>query len=539
MQRIQNVKRTLAMILAMMMVLTSTAFANWDSFQGDNDNNGVTETGVTSAKPSVTTVNLPNNGAYTGVDCQPLVHGSNIYVLYNGGTPDGSKGGARLACVDAAATKGETAWDVQVGAADNISQVSTPVITGDGSTLYGLYTYSENYFEGFAKQTVPAGKSVEYTFKDVELPDGYTNLQVTTGIMGTGKESGTVTILSGKTEVAKFSGTSYEGYTFNIYYTDGAPIPEGTYDIKVEITNGSDKDETWSQCQMLANAWKLFKADLTGKDHAVTDLNVSGTGSANTPVTLAEGKLYFGTYGAGSAYFQYDTAAEKLTTFNAPGGDQYYWAGAVVHNDRVYFGGEKGIVYVCDVNNFSKQLGNMYITGGVSIRSSLAKHGDHLYFTSTDGVLWRVKMEGNSVVEPESIDLGDTDEVSYSTSTPTIAGDYVYVGTYGETDPETYACAGAVLRVGLDQFGKDKDLAITTIYKGDKVQCSPVVYTRSSNVYVYFTTNVGNGTGYCYRDNSPRWDTSTSASGYAIQGFAMGNGFCVFGNDNNQLTIVK
>ena len=59
MKRIHNVKKTLALILAMMMVLTSTAFANWDSFQGDDLNNGTSETGVTSTKPNTTTVNLP------------------------------------------------------------------------------------------------------------------------------------------------------------------------------------------------------------------------------------------------------------------------------------------------------------------------------------------------------------------------------------------------------------------------------------------------------------------------------------------------
>ena len=138
MQRIHNVKKTLALILAMMMVLTSTAFANWDSFQGDDLNNGTSKTGVTE-KGDVSTVSLPNNGAFTGVDVEPLVHGSRIYALYNGGSTtggsakdftDGKVGGARLAAVDA--TDSKLLWSVQVGEADNVSQLSTPVLSRDG-----------------------------------------------------------------------------------------------------------------------------------------------------------------------------------------------------------------------------------------------------------------------------------------------------------------------------------------------------------------------------------------------------------------------
>ena len=165
MKRIHNVKKTLALILAMMMVLTSTAFANWDSFQGDDLNNGTSETGVTSTNPNTTTVNLPNNGAFTGVDVEPLVHGSRIYALYNGGSTtggsakdftDGKVGGARLAAVDA--TDSKLLWSVQVGEADNVSQLSTPVLSRDGKTLYGVYTYTNNIFpDDFTAKTIEAG----------------------------------------------------------------------------------------------------------------------------------------------------------------------------------------------------------------------------------------------------------------------------------------------------------------------------------------------------------------------------------------------
>ena len=86
MKRIQNLKRTIALFLAMLMAATSTAFADWDRFQGNDDNNGTSTYGVTSTSPSTTTVPLPNNGATTGLDVEPLVYGSRIYAFHNGGS---------------------------------------------------------------------------------------------------------------------------------------------------------------------------------------------------------------------------------------------------------------------------------------------------------------------------------------------------------------------------------------------------------------------------------------------------------------------
>ena len=103
MKRIQNLKRTIALFLAMLMAATSTAFADWDSFQGNDDNNGTSTYGVTSTSPSTTTVPLPNNGATTGLDVEPLVYGSRIYAFHNGGS-----NGATVTAVSA--TNGSQLW---------------------------------------------------------------------------------------------------------------------------------------------------------------------------------------------------------------------------------------------------------------------------------------------------------------------------------------------------------------------------------------------------------------------------------------------
>ena len=570
MQRIQNVKRTLALILAMMMVLTSTAFANWDSFQGDDLNNGTSETGVTSTNPNTTTVNLPNNGAFTGVDVEPLVHGSRIYALYNGGSTtggsakdftDGKVGGARLAAVDA--SSGKLLWSFQVGEADNVSQLSTPVLSRDGKTLYGVYTYTNNIFpEDFTAKTIAGGKSDSVTYKGVKLPGSFSNFQVTTGIMGTGKQTGTVEIKDSNGKVVQsVDSDSYDGYSFSVYYTDGDAIPEGTYDITVTIKNSDTKSVSWTQCKMLLNFWQAFKVESIDTDKPVVSmLKASGAGNANTPVTfddslidevLAGGQLYFGIYDGDRAYYQYTLRGDTVKEFKPKDGSMgFYNAGAVVHDGRVYFGSERGVVYVCRADRFDT-VGNIieFSDERVAIRSSIVleplslselTNGRDLYFTSYNGMLWRVRLDGDMVVKDqvEGLDLGSNIEEEHSSATPVVSGNNVYVATYG-TSESTWKLIGTVKQVTKSFTSSSK---LTTIYNGAGVQCSPVVYRNGTFDYVYFTTNVSNGTGYCYRvltnGTATQWWEAPSGN-YSLQGFAAGDGFMTFGNDGNEIIIVK
>lgn len=592
MKRIHTLKRTIALFLAMLMAATSTAFADWDSFQGNNDNNGVTEVNITgaTAQPSIT---LPNNGASTGVDVEPLVHGSRIYALYNGGTPmaDGT-GGARLAAVDASNSSliwtvpvdmktGDTspAEDIMTKRANNVSQIATPVITSDGTTLYGTYTYTQDMMSGktvafsgdYSDGKIGANGTAIATISGVTLPGGYGNLQVGTDITSTGTDQqiGTVSIKNGESVVQSFTSNSYGTYNFNIYYSDGTPVPGGTYTIEVSVENTTDTPIPWSTVSLLVNRWGLFKVDgIDGSSPATTLLNPSGTaytGQASTPLTISGNYVYFGIYDGDRAYFQYDISDGTLAKFAPPGNDQFYWAGAVVKDGRVYFGSEQGVVYVCSEGTFTIPLGNMYITGGAHIRSSMVlKHhkidslfdGNVLYFTSQDGKLWRVQVQGDSVVRPEYVSLGSG---VTSVSTPTIVstGDNcnIYVG-YSDAN---YGANNGIKVVTSANFttGAAKDVC-----KADgQVQSSPVVYRNSSGTdYIYFTTNTWNGTGYCCKYDgsagSQVW-TLAGVSAYCLQGFAMGTyqsgryeyPFGVFGNDGsadsttgnltNQLIIVK
>lgn len=570
MKRIHNVKKTLALILAMMMVLTSTAFANWDQYQGDSSNTGKSDTGVVT-KGSVTTVNLPNIGAWTGVDSEPLVYGSRVYAVYNGGTPKGTDGGARLACVDATKANGGTMdplWTVQLdNKADNVSQVSTPIIVNE-KVMYTALLHYENDLkgtgtEGWAGNAVSGGKfsfsssKTTATYEGLVLKgardDGYYQPQLVTDLMVTsGMEiTGTATLTNQATKnTYTLSASGYEGSNLTFYApSENAPlIPAGTYNLEVKIT--TNKDVSGSSMKFLTSRWALYEvAGINStSDKDVTVIKIcGGNGQPNTPIKRDGDHLYFGIYEGDRCYYQYNTARKVLTPFTAENGDDFYYAGAVVHDGKVYFGSESGKLYICPQENFAGGHASREVENKAAIRSSINLEpftlseiltGRHLYFTTLNGNLWRVKMHGDEVVETVELDLGSAANERNSTATPAISGNYLYVTTYG-SDPETWDPIGTVKRVPK---GFDKKTTPTQIYSGDRVQCSPVVYRNGTFDYVYFTTNVSNGTGYCYRvlanGTATQWWEAPSGN-YSLQGFAAGDGFMTFGNDGNEIIIVR
>ena len=162
-----------------------------------------------------------------------------------------------------------------------------------------------------------------------------------------------------------------------------------------------------------------------------------------------------------------------------------------------------------------------------------------------------MKLHNDTVMEQQGLDLGNTAAEARSTTTPVVSGDNVYVATNG-SDPTTWAAVGTVKRINKDfvsnietDADKNRDTdenKIVTIYNGAGVQCSPVVYRNGTTDFVYFTTNVSNGTGYCYRvlttGTAMQWWEAPSGN-YSLQGFAAGDGFMTFGNDGNEIIIVK
>lgn len=582
MKRIHTLKRTIALFLAMLMAATSTAFANWDSFQGNNDNNGTSTYGVTSLSGKQDAVTLPNDGATTGLDVEPLVHGDRIYAFHNGG-----KNGPTVTAISA--TDGSRLWTMPVSSGmvtgqdyiENVSQVSTPVIDKDGKNLYGVYTYNFDGIYGAQTDFHPVNIGVKgsetstatASYTSVTIPGDYSNLQLDTGLSNAAYDAtkpsdvltGTATLKNRETHAEfTFSGKSFENQNFSLYYSGGV-IPAGSYDLEVTITNNTSLEVIWRRNRLYAASWKMFGlSGIEGGTPAlITGINLSGRGQAASPLTLSGNNVYFGIYDADKAYYQYGISKNTSSAFTPGDGNGFYNAGAAIVGTNVIFGSDSGKVYMRPDDNFSGgnpdgRQGEMidlntYQSNPGKVRSSVCYDATDsaLYLTSYNGFLWRIRLSGSSfgTVTPMNITHNGA---MYSVSTPVVSpSGMIYVGTFGYTsDPNG---------VGYIMATRRDTTEVNAVCSSSIIQSSPVVYYNgtSNSDYIYFTTNVKNGTGYCYRclttttTGQPLkvWSVTPESgkNGYAVQGFAMGTytirrntyNFGVFGNDSNQLVICR
>ena len=561
-------KRVLTLVLALVLVfaLSLGAFAAWTQFQGGGDNNGVISVAPPTTNPqTVLRVGLPTNDPYNpawysnyvwnSVDVTPLISGGKAYTLYNGGVTNGTLGGARLGITDLAT--GNTCSLQISGIADNSFILSTPVIVG--SDIYAAVTdlvffdvtepfdsthwpsslpSGMNYVDTFLAFDDNATGSVESTGYDIDFlypMNTFTMFSdVTTGngtpvnYSLTLKDSNNVTypvVVN-----ASAPGTGVSVMTYN-----GATIPAGHYKLIVTIGAHTYEGKFWS-VTFKENGWSLFKIENFATNPNVsrvqdsTNTDISYPGQANTPITYADGNLYWGIYGGTKSYYQLNLNNSALAVFNA--NDDFYLAGAAVLGGYAYFGGDSGTLYKRDVSDFASTGTVIDNINAGRIRSSVAANGTDIYFT-TQGTAGTGTIQKYDTVS--ELRTSYSLEASFtSTSTPVISSNgYVYIGAYqGYTGGRVYA------------FDTDLHL-IETVYSGDPVQCSQIVYSDEDEVidYVYFTTNSGTGAGYCYSfdgtTGTQLW-TAGGASGnrYAVQGFASDAGYLVYGDDGGMLYII-
>lgn len=269
----------------------------------------------------------------------------------------------------------------------------------------------------------------------------------------------------------------------------------------------------------------------------------------NTPIVRAGNYLYFGTWsGREGVYYQYNLEAagnrSGLTSYTPPEGNGgFYWAGAIVKNDYVYFGGDGGYLYVRPSGDLFGNEGNEDFdnNGRIielgseagNVRSTISLYNDNLYFTSQGGYLWCFTANG---LDTSDMENWKTELAGVSTSTPTITNDFIYTGYY-----EGFT-TGGIQRTPLD--GGEAE----TIATPGPVQSS-IICSANADLgnYLYFTTNSENGAGYCYLDHGYgnaefMWttlrDDEQEKSTYTLQGMAYSSGILTFGNDFNYFYVV-
>ncbi|MDR2360479.1 MAG: hypothetical protein LBD85_04255 [Oscillospiraceae bacterium] len=493
-----TIRKLLAIVFAVVLVLALalTALAAWPSFQNDNSNNGVITNGTPpTATPTTVisnglTTNNPGGAVYTGIDAASVINGGTVYTVYNGGVAGSNAiGGARLAITDLATGASR---NIQLDAqADNVSQLSTPYLDTGTGTLYALTTRGGGVSSVWALWAV----------------------------------------------------TNLSGATPNV-----RQIANGQWQANTPITPNTNVNAAY----IYFGTWS-------------TDANYTGVGDG--------------------AYYQFDTSTGTLTQFKPVEGDDFYGAGAAIvpvnNANYVVFGSDGyranlASIYVQPVGaNFATSANVIPMSSRYStdkIRSSVAHDANSraLYFTSRTaasgtytGEVWQLPINslltaGNLGTLATAASLGNY----ASTSTPVISENgYVYIGYYyynasfvGNGGVAGILAANFQTGSLFDVYGNGISGTGTA---GDPVQSSAIV---SSGVdpdtelpidYIYFTTNSASGKGYAYSytENSkiPRvgvvaslWSAGgTSGNPYAVQGFASDSGYLVYGDDGNNLYIMK
>jgi hypothetical protein len=573
-------KRVLTLVLALVLVfaLSLGAFAAWNSFQGNNDNNGTISVAPPTSTPTVTAVDLsmhnPYGDVYSGVDAETVMNNGVAYTLYNGGISSGLVGGARLRATTV--SSGAQVWDIQLDASvNNESQLATPYLDTASGKLYTTVTmrtpivddYSVSGWSTSGNATIDAAGVATFAAgggaisKTITI-DTVNYLYLPTNLSGTDGNY-TITLQGSGTPITLASGYVSSWGTYDSY--TGTQIPAGTYTLKVEVT-GNTAAATMNQVVFSRYDWRLYcVSNLSAAYPTVTRLLGSDyidpgyEGQINTPIySDGDGNIYFGVYGGTHSYFQLNTATLALAQFTpsvAPGsvGEDFYWAGAVKVTDSsnvdyIVFGSESGLVYVREKNDFANSGTDIDLYSLASevpgqIRSSMVAHAGKVYFTSKGtpyGWIWSINTA--AITSPAATDVAvkTVYQVDVSVSTPVISDNgIVYIGT-NNYNPTAFTTTGRI-----EAYALDLSCITQAIYSGDPVQASPIVYTVGNWDYIYFTTNSYTGAGYCYRFNGStnvaqlRWTAGgTSANRYTLQGFSSDDGYLIYGDDSGRLYIM-
>jgi outer membrane protein assembly factor BamB len=294
-------------------------------------------------------------------------------------------------------------------------------------------------------------------------------------------------------------------------------------------------------------------------------LKTTGGYQLNTPITYADDRIYLGdwngssttTNGTGTYWCLNASDVTNVLWNYTPNsvGHGYYWAGAAIVGDYAIFGDDDANVTCIDIPascligegvvkdyiNVSEQCGSTYPVE--EIRSSIVwnEGAGRIYFTAKsasyppDGHLYAVAFDpttgylgGDGAMGGGSCEW--TYPIHYSTSTPVVYNDRVYVGAGGLWSGGPPAYGVTCLNEADGSFRYDTHSTTPT---PGIVQASPAVSVWNGQVYIYFTTNAVTAYAYCFEDTGTalvqRW--RYTAGNNALQGMAISRGMVFYGSD--------
>ena len=527
---------------------------SWPAFQGNANNNGVFEANYNLMRKYVSEITAPisSGGIYGDIGGEALTYekdGKNYIFVQYSSPNDGIH--MRAYVLDESEI---ILWDRQlyksIGAA---SQLSTPIIVEDeryGDTIYAASNQYNNVFGTFNYPiAVAAGASDTLDVRNVNLAGQYHVLKISTGLVSLKhNDYSAEVVLTSDSNSYAFNAGSEEGEFIITLNTDETESQEmiysGIYMVTVTLHNNTGENIS-ANIQILIPNWELCRIrNITGNP-AVTRL-LTSRGEADTPLKQFDGSVYFGNYDADGCYFKFFISQFKLSRCNPASGDSFYWAGIteIETGGKAYFicGSELGNLYLMDKNDsFSSSGGNPvktihlndYVEQAGGGRSSICKWNAYIFFTSQNGYLWWAETASLMDEKPklEFVKLSGN-----SCSTPTVVGNYCFVGFYTKQDSNERSGGIDVVSATDGIFQK-----VSTIQNPEPVYASPVVSRENEETYyIYYIIDGGSGKGLCYQYKDGRvseiWEKEAS---YALQGMSVGNGFLVYMDKSNKLHVIK
>ena len=539
----KKTRRTLAIILALAMILSVSVFAAWEQHQGNLEHNGqiIGTAPPTSPSPTYTT-----NSSLGSISAESVMNTeSGVTYSY---TLTGSGKLVKTNC-----STGATVWTQTFTSG---YQLSSPCLVPSG-TYEGVYISVNGYYELLENTEFTA--YTDWTLNNATIDPTWTQgTEVGRVAISDGGSISQTFTYTGSTatrstelysQVMRQSGSGSISVSYIVTDDDGATVASYTAspsssaswtNVEEYFSTALVEDEEYTITVTPSGAdvyvehvnfsWQTNGIKRVSFAGAVSDVTVT-SGQATTPIAVYGKYLYYGKVSGNPNYFQIDLSDNSIRTYY--GGSREYWAGATVvtigKNDYVVFGDDGGYLNVTPVGaGFGTQSARINLSCG-QIRSTVSQNGDYIYLASKGGYL----MRGQISTLLSSPTFASITLPAASTSTPAISMDgYVYVGYYNGFT------TGGVVGVPVSSFVQGSRF---TVYSGQPVQSSPIVYYDDITYcdYIYFTTNHTDGAGYCYDFyGNEIWKVPNAGDYYALQGFSAAGGKVVYGNDSGTLYIV-
>lgn len=374
----KRTSRILAILLALAMLLSVTAFAAWDVYGSNANHNSVVDSAPTTATTTALNsyIDLSNGGrGWDGIDNVPVMETVNgttyAYVLYDGY----SSYGGQLAKINCSAATPYVVWHKQISASSGF-QLSTPYLDTTNRAIYIGASNASVYDDVAISSPVAltAGTAGTVTIGGLSLLTAANRVSVPVYVghtsvadRGTLTTEGTATIqLGGGTPVnltlsttQSSSGTTYKIYEQATYDATGTVNGyDYYYYINHSVTASSLTDATLSISVTLNGTGSITSVSMFANKGAVTKVSgidstdASGVtltsvvssvnGQINTPITRYGDYIYFGTWSGNSQmqYYQVKVSDSSFTAKTMTGNAGFYWAGAANIGNYIYFGGD-------------------------------------------------------------------------------------------------------------------------------------------------------------------------------------------------------